>query len=54
MFILLMGGIYDLYRRDGVGCRDIHTTFHKDWLRHSKVNGEGDTHTDIDRRYVIS
>jgi hypothetical protein len=23
-------------------CHDIHTKFHKDWLRYSKVDGEGD------------
>jgi hypothetical protein len=26
-------------------CLDVHTKFHKDWLRHSKVNGELQTHT---------
>jgi hypothetical protein len=30
---------------DGLRCRDIHTKFHKDWLRHSKADRMG--YTDI-------
>jgi hypothetical protein len=32
------------YAVEGLRCHDIHTTFHKDWFRHSKADGEG--HTD--------
>jgi hypothetical protein len=38
----LMGGIYDVRRWDELRCRDIHTKFHKDLFRHSKVD-RGDT-----------
>jgi hypothetical protein len=30
----LMEGIYEI-------CHDIHTKFHKDWFRHSKVDRKG-------------
>jgi hypothetical protein len=33
----LMRGIYEVSRWDGPRCHDIHTKFHKDWFRHSKV-----------------
>jgi hypothetical protein len=33
-----VGGIYEAGR-----CHDIHTKFHKDWLRHSKDNSGGST-----------
>jgi hypothetical protein len=33
-----MGGIYEVRRLDGLGCRNTHTEFYKDWFRHSKVN----------------
>jgi hypothetical protein len=35
----LMGGIYKVYPWDGLRCHDIHIKFHKDWFRHSKVDG---------------
>jgi hypothetical protein len=41
----LMGGIYELRRWDGLRCRNIHTEFHKDWFKHSKVNSGGYTDT---------
>jgi hypothetical protein len=41
----LMEGIYEGRRSDGLGCHDIHTKFHKDWLAYSKVNGEEDSPT---------
>jgi hypothetical protein len=41
MLILLMEGIYEVCRWDGLRCHDIRTKFHADWFRHSKVNGEG-------------
>jgi hypothetical protein len=31
-----MGGIYEERRWDGLSCRDKHTVFHEDWLKHSK------------------
>jgi hypothetical protein len=37
----LMGGIYEVRRWDGFKCHDTHTKSHKDWSRHSKVNGTG-------------
>jgi hypothetical protein len=33
------------YAIEGLRCHDIHTKFHKDQFRHSKVD-MGDTHTD--------
>jgi hypothetical protein len=30
---------------DGLRCHDIHTKFHRNWLRHSKVHGGGDSQT---------
>jgi hypothetical protein len=43
----LMRGIYEVRRWDGPSFRYIHTKFHKDWFRQSKVNREGysDTQT---------
>jgi hypothetical protein len=38
----LMGGIYEVRRSDGLRCHDTHTKFHKDWFRHSNVNGGGE------------
>jgi hypothetical protein len=38
------GGIYEVRRWDGLRCHGIHTKFHKDWFRHSKVN-RGDSQT---------
>jgi hypothetical protein len=32
----------------GSGTVDVHTEFHKDWLRHSKVNGGGGGHRNAD------
>jgi hypothetical protein len=40
----LMGGIYAALRRHGRKCRDVHTKFHIDWSRDSKVVGGGDTY----------
>jgi hypothetical protein len=37
----LMGGIYEVCGSDGLTCHDIHTTFHKDQFKHSKVDGGG-------------
>jgi hypothetical protein len=34
----LMEGIYGVSRWDGLRSHDIHTEFHKDWFRHSKVD----------------
>jgi hypothetical protein len=34
---MLMGRIYEVYCCDGLRRHDIHTKFHKAWLRHSKV-----------------
>jgi hypothetical protein len=34
----LVGRIYEVRRWDELRCRDIHTEFHKDWFRHSKVD----------------
>jgi hypothetical protein len=33
----LIGGIYEVRHWDGLRCHDIHTKFHKDWLRHSMM-----------------
>jgi hypothetical protein len=43
----LIGGIYEVHHSDGLGCHDIHTEFHKDWFRHSKIDKGGftDTHS---------
>jgi hypothetical protein len=32
-----MVGVYEVRRSDGLRCHDVHTRFHKDWFRHSKV-----------------
>jgi hypothetical protein len=37
----LVGGIYEVRRSDGLKYHDINTMCHKDWLRHSEVNGVG-------------
>jgi hypothetical protein len=34
----LMGGIYEVHHWNGFRCHNIHTEFHNDLLRHSKVN----------------
>jgi hypothetical protein len=36
----LVGGIYEVRRWDGLRCHDMHTKFHKNCLRHSKVIAE--------------
>jgi hypothetical protein len=36
--VLLMGGIYELLRSDGLKCLDIHAKFHTDRFSHSKVS----------------
>jgi hypothetical protein len=35
----LMGGIFEVRCWDGLRCHDIHTESHKDWFRHSQVDG---------------
>jgi hypothetical protein len=35
MLVLLMGGIYEIYRLDGIGWHDAHATFYDDRFRHS-------------------
>jgi hypothetical protein len=40
----LMGRIYELCLWDGLRCHDMHTKFHKDWLKNSKVD-KRDTQT---------
>jgi hypothetical protein len=40
----LMGWIYEVWRWDGLRCHDMHITFHKGWFRHSKVDGDSQTH----------
>jgi hypothetical protein len=42
-----MAVIYELRRWDWVRWHDIHTHFHKDWLKYSEVNS-GDTHAQAD------
>jgi hypothetical protein len=44
-----MASIYEVRLSDGLRCHDVHTKFHKDWFRHSKVNVR-DTQTQIGRR----
>jgi hypothetical protein len=39
VLVLLMRGIYKVPRLHGLGWHDIHTKFHKDRLKHSKVVG---------------
>jgi hypothetical protein len=34
----LMEEIYEAFCRDQFRCHDIHTKFHKDWFRHSKLD----------------
>jgi hypothetical protein len=41
----LMRGIYEVRRSDRDSYHDIHTKFHKNYSRHSKVIREGYTHT---------
>jgi hypothetical protein len=42
----LMREISELLRWDGLSCHDIHTKFHKDFFRHSKLKGGKHRHTD--------
>jgi hypothetical protein len=42
-----MGGFYEVHHWDGLRCHDIHTKFHKDWFRHSKVYMGGYTDTEV-------
>jgi hypothetical protein len=44
-----MGGKYEVCRWHGLSRHDIHTKFHKDWLKHSKVNEEGGIHRETHR-----
>jgi hypothetical protein len=49
MLELLIGGIYELCRCNGLRCHDIYTKFQKDWFKHLKANwggGGGDTNGD--------
>jgi hypothetical protein len=39
-----MGGIYEVRRQDWLRFHDIHTKFHKNWFRHSKVDMGGGGH----------
>jgi hypothetical protein len=48
----LMGGIYEVRRWDVFRCCDIHTKFHKDWFRHSKVDGGRGIHRPTDRTEI--
>jgi hypothetical protein len=41
----LTTGIYEVRRRDGFRCHDIHTEFHKERFNISKVDIGGDTQT---------
>jgi hypothetical protein len=41
MLVLLMGGIYELRRWDGLRYHYIHTKFHKNWLAIQKLMGGG-------------
>jgi hypothetical protein len=34
----IIGGTYEVRRRDALRCHDVHTKFHEDWFRHSKVD----------------
>jgi hypothetical protein len=49
----LMGGIYEVRLSDGFTCQDIHTMFHDDRFRHSKVD-KGDTQTHRQHDDLIS
>jgi hypothetical protein len=40
-----MGVVYEVRRRDGLSYHDMHTKFHTDWFRHSKVDNGGFTDT---------
>jgi hypothetical protein len=40
------GGIYEVCLWDWLRCHDRHTKFHKNWLRHSKVDRGIHAHTD--------
>jgi hypothetical protein len=46
-----MRGIYELRRWDGLSCHDIHTKFHKDWFRHSNIDGGGGGDTQKHRQH---
>jgi hypothetical protein len=56
--VLLMAGTYEVRLSNGFRCHDIHTKFHKGWLRHSEVAGGAGTHTDLQihrqQGYLIS
>jgi hypothetical protein len=39
----IIGGFYYLHLWDELRCHDIHTKFHNDWFRHSKINKGGYT-----------
>jgi hypothetical protein len=42
--LLLMEGMYEVSRSDGLRCHDTHTKFYKDWLRHLIFFLRGYTH----------
>jgi hypothetical protein len=42
---IMMGGIYEVHRWDGVRWHDIHIKLHKHWTMRSKVVSGEDAHT---------
>jgi hypothetical protein len=48
----LMGRIYEVCCWYGLRCHDMHTKFHKNWFRHSKVDGGGGIHRDTDSMVI--
>jgi hypothetical protein len=46
----LMAAIYEVRRWDEFRYHDIHTKFHNDWFRHSKVNSHSQTHRQYEDR----
>jgi hypothetical protein len=40
-----MGGIYDVHRPDGLRYHDVNKKSLKDWFKHLKVHGGGDSQT---------
>jgi hypothetical protein len=45
MLEIPIGGIYDFRHCDDLKFHDMHSRFHKDWVRDSEVNIRGHTHT---------
>jgi hypothetical protein len=51
----MMGGVCEVCRWDGLRCHDIHTKFHKDWFRDSKVDSDWvDPRTHREQGYPIN